>query len=398
MRHRNHLSKPTDKSPLKEWSRFSTAERVRRREALVNIALTRGCDLVVAYGADRSGSAIEWLSGWPVTREAALVVDATSNDDLLLIQFYNHVPQAIELAEGVEVGWAGPSTGDTMIEELVRRGSSGRAIGVIGPLPFGLYQRIAMASRDLISLDSDYARLRLIKSQEEIERTRVGAYLSDLAVLALRDGLRPGLVDHQLSDLVERAYVPLGGTTHIHYFGITSMAEPGRGAPCQHTVGRKVNEGDVVVTEISAAYQGYPGQILRTMTMAPSLTPLYRDLHSVADAAFDAIFEVLRPGTKPAEIVAAADLISEAGYTTLDDLVHGFVGGYLPPVLGSRNRSAGALPELVLEAGMTLVVQPNVTTLDHAAGVQTGQLVLITESGAESLHSVERGSWVGLGG
>jgi Xaa-Pro aminopeptidase len=174
------------------------------------------------------------------------------------------------------------------------------------------------------------------------------------------------------------------------------MADPGRGAPAQYTTGRQVRAGDVVVTEISAAFQGYSGQVLRTMTTEPELTPLYRDLHAVADAAFDAVCGVLRPGCTPEEIVEAAGVIEEAGFTVVDDLVHGFGGGYLPPVLGSRSRPAGPLPQMTLQPGMTIVVQPNVTTLDTRAGVQTGELVVVTETGAESLHAVPRGPWVGI--
>jgi len=40
---------------------------------------------------------------------------------------------------------------------------------------------------------------------------------------------------------------------------------------------------------------------------------------------------------------------------------------------------------------MMLVIQPNVITRDQTAGVQTGDLVLVTERGAESLHTVPRG-------
>jgi Xaa-Pro dipeptidase len=137
--------------------------------------------------------------------------------------------------------------------------------------------------------------------------------------------------------------------------------------------------------------------VLRTMTTAEELTPMYQELHAVADAAFDAVCSVLRPGTTAAEIVAAAGVIEDAGFTIVDDLVHGFGGGYLPPVLGSRSRPAGPLPDLLLEEGMTLVVQPNVTTLDHRAGVQTGELMVVTASGAESLHGAPRGPWVGVG-
>ena len=379
------------------WPRFSDGERARRRAAMVQAAAEQGCDLVLAYGADRSGSAVQWLCGWPVTREAALLVDARSGEDLLLVQFHNHVTSASELADDCQVRWAGPSTNDTVAEELLGRRAGRRRLGVVGPIPVALHKRLVEAAGEVVSLGSAYTSLRLVKSDEELERLAVGAHLSDLGVLGLRDGLRTGLVDHELSDLVERGYVPLGGTTHIHYFAITSMADPQRAAPAQHTTGRHVQEGDVVLTEISAAFQGYSGQVLRTMTTSDELGPLYKDLHAVADAAFDGVCEVLRPGATAADVVGAAGVIEDAGYTIVDDLVHGFGGGYLPPVIGSRSRPAGPLPDMVLQAGMTLVVQPNVTTPDHSAGVQTGELVVITDSGAVSLHGVPRGPWLGLG-
>jgi Xaa-Pro dipeptidase len=36
-------------------------------------------------------------------------------------------------------------------------------------------------------------------------------------------------------------------------------------------------------------------------------------------------------------------------------------------------------------------VQPNVVTQDERAGVQTGELLLVTDAGAERLHDYERG-------
>jgi hypothetical protein len=38
-----------------------------------------------------------------------------------------------------------------------------------------------------------------------------------------------------------------------------------------------------------------------------------------------------------------------------------------------------------------VVVQPNVVTTDHKAGVQVGELVRVTRQGFERLHSVPRG-------
>jgi Xaa-Pro aminopeptidase len=48
------------------------------------------------------------------------------------------------------------------------------------------------------------------------------------------------------------------------------------------------------------------------------------------------------------------------------------------------------VPQLTLQSGMTIVVQPNVVTPDASAGVQVGELVVVTESGYERLHAAPR--------
>jgi Xaa-Pro aminopeptidase len=60
-------------------------------------------------------------------------------------------------------------------------------------------------------------------------------------------------------------------------------------------------------------------------------------------------------------------------------------------VLGSRSRPAGPLPDMTLQAGMMIVVQPNVITRDQRAGVQVGELVLVTADGYERLHAAPSG-------
>jgi Xaa-Pro aminopeptidase len=201
----------------------------------------------------------------------------------------------------------------------------------------------------------------------------------------------PGTDERELGDAAERAYVARGGTTHIHYFGATSMAAPGLCVPSQWPSARRLGRGDALACEVSASFWEYPAQLLRTFTVEDEATPLYRELHDVADAAFDAVAGQLRAGATAAELVEASGVIEDAGFTTRDDLVHGFVGGYLPPVLGSRGRALGAVPDFTFEPGMTVVVQPNVVTRDETAGVQTGELLLVTEGGVERLHNYERG-------
>ena len=77
------------------------------------------------------------------------------------------------------------------------------------------------------------------------------------------------------------------------------MAAPRLGVPTQFVANRKVARGDVVVAEIATAFWEHPGQVLRSFAVGAEPTPLYRELHAVADAAFDAVAAVLKDGAMP---------------------------------------------------------------------------------------------------
>jgi Xaa-Pro aminopeptidase len=232
----------------------------------------------------------------------------------------------------------------------------------------------------------------LVKSPEELDFLRIGAALSDLGCEALAREVRPGLTEHELGDIIERAYVPWGGMTQIHYVGVTSMANPDCCVPSQLPSMKAVSSGDVVFTEIASTYWSYSGQVLRSFTVGADPTPLYRDLFAVAQESHDAVLKILRSGCRPEEILdAASPIIDRAGFTICDDLLHGYGGGYLPPILGTWQRPSGSVPDMALEAGMTVVVQPSIVTKDGKAGVQTGGLTLITETGYEQLQHAPPG-------
>jgi len=352
------------------------------------------------YGANRSGSAVSWLTGWPVTREALLVVAPEAEDDVLLVSFFNHVPQARRLS-ATRVEWAGARAVATALDLMAARGRLPARIGVAGALPFDQYRLLAAQVPDVVDLNPAHTGLRLVKSGEEMAALRRGAALSDAAIAALADALRPGATDYEVIARTEQAYTAQGGLHHIHYLGLTAMDEPAMdeptmdepavAVPAQWPTGRVIRPRDVASCEISAAAAPeYAGQILRTFTVGAAPTALYRELHAVADAAFDAIARRLIPGTTARDLADAAAVIGQAGFTTVDDLVHGFGGGYLPPVVPAPSRPVSA-PDFTLAAGMTVVVQPNVVTRDGQAGVQTGELLLVTEQGPERLHAYPPG-------
>jgi Xaa-Pro aminopeptidase len=365
---------------------FSAQEMARRREALEAVMAAEGLGHVVLYGANRSGSAVSWLTGWPVTREAHVLV-TRGEPDILLVSFYNHVPEARRRATAADVRFAGDDPAATLLGLL----GAGEPVGFVGPLPWDQYAALADGRR-LVALNRAHTRLRLRKSDEELDALRHAAALTDAAARALVEGPLVGCTEHELAARIEAAYVAHGGMHHIHYVGVTPMSDPDRSVPAQWPRSRRVAAGDLLTFELSAAVAPeYSGQLLRSVAVAAEPSPQVQELHDVAEAALEAVSARLRPGVHAADLVEAAGVIEDAGFTTVDDLVHGFGGGYLPPVIGSAGRAIRPTPDMTLEAGMTVVVQPNVATPDGRLGVQTGELLLVTDAGAERLHTFPRG-------
>jgi Xaa-Pro dipeptidase len=370
-----------------EYPRFSDAEMARRRAALAQVMEKAGIDHLLMCGEQRAGTGVGWLTSWPTTVEAYVIV-APREAQVMYVEWYNHWPLARKLARDTDVRWGEHQGFDKTIADLKARGA--KRIGVMGPLAYSRCKKLEAAFGPLVDLSREYVRLRLVKSPEEIQWMRIAAALTDLSIEALRREARPGMTERELGAICEAAYHPQGGVTYIHYFLVTPMASPEYCVPRQIASNRKVKPGDVIATEITAQFFDYPGQILRSFTVAAEPTPLFRKLYDTAEAAFDAVTKVIRHGATMQQIIAAAGVIEDAGFTVYDDLMHGFGGGYFPPVLGTKSRPAGPLPEMTLEAGMTCVVQPNVITPDQKAGVQVGELVLVTEKGFERMHRVER--------
>jgi Xaa-Pro aminopeptidase len=370
-----------------EYPRFSDAEYRRRHAALAATMAKHDVDHLLIVTDHRTGNAPQWVTGWPGTVEA-YVVFKPGETMVMHVEWFNHFPLAKKLARGVDVRWGEHRGLSLTLAELKKRGA--KRIGLIGPL-LARKQRELEKEFTVVECDAEYIRLRLIKSEEELDWLRIGAAFSDAGFDALLKNIRAGMTERELGNLVERAYVGEGGTTFIHYIGVTSMAQPRIFVPPQFHSSRRVESGDVVFCELSGSFWDYSGQVLRSFTVGAEPTPLYRALHETAEAAFDAVTGVIRHGTTMQQILDAASVIEERGFTVCDDLMHGFGGGYFPPIVGTRSRPAGPLPSMTLEENMTVVVQPNVIAREQPAGVQVGELVRVTRTGCERLHKAPRG-------
>ena len=385
------------------WDRFSAAE-TERRFALAR-GLMREHDLaaLVVFGTSATSRASManpfWLTNHLDLHHCYAVVPLEEAlETALYTGLTNHVPNAREVSDVPIVEWGGYDPSERVSARLREIGAASGRVGLVGAnakfsmgMPYQHHERLraALPEVELVDVTGPYQRLRLVKSDEEVEWLRRAAAMTDDAILAVAEAAVPGASEIELVAAGEAAYRPQGGTPRIMFLRSMAMDEPTGCLPAQNPSTRTLRRGDVVITELSASYWGYTGQIHRPIFVEAEPTPEWARMFGAAREAYDGIAAVLRPGATETDVIRAAEPIRAAGYAIYDDLVHGYGVDIQPPIV-DRDQFADPPeePGAAFEEGMTIVIQPNPVTPDERMGLQLGALTVVRESGAESLHSV----------
>lgn len=390
-------SRPATTRDGAPYPRPSGSEFARRRALLTRLLESTATDALLMYGHSGAQHDIRYLTAWPPGWDSYATF-TPGERPRLYVPSPNHVPTAETMSAGLaDVGSVGRDAAATIAADLRQRFRQGHSrVGLVAPLPHPIHVGLlaALPGVELVDVAPAFRELRLRKSPEEVVWTRRAARLCDLAMAALVDAARPGIRDDQLVAVVDGAYRSAGGEHGICFLASVPMRGGGRIVPAQYPTRRRIRSGDAIIIELSAGLAGFTGQVLRTIAVGDPPAP-FRQLHSVAEEAFASIAGLVRPGAQAADLLQAAQVIDEAGMVVVDDVVHGYGGGYLPPVLRTPATQTRPVPDMRLEPGMMLVVQPNVVSADRRKGVQTGELLVVTEGGHERLHTVPAGLLAG---
>jgi Xaa-Pro aminopeptidase len=375
------------------YPRFSDAEFARRHALARGLMATEGLAALVVYGHSGMSRHMQadvlWLSGFFGNRNNYVVV-VDGGAPVLFAQSHNHVPNAREMAS-IETRWGGADSAATIARFLLDAGTAPGVLGWVGDVPAAdwlTWQKL-LPGWTFREVTPKFRNLRQVKSDEEIEWLRRGAQLTDAALQALIDGAHAGLREAELGAIVESAGFAAGGLPHLCYLSSGGQDEASACVPRQNLTQRVLRKGDVVNNEISISHWGYSGQIQRPIFIGEGPGARYASLCEVAFESYQRGFEVLRAGATSDDVLDAAEVIHARGFTVNDAFLHGFGVGLLPPNLATRRTAKGrSIAPFVFEKNMCMVLQPNIVTEDERAGVQLGNLVRITETGAENLHSV----------
>ena len=281
-----------------DYPRFSDAEMARRRAAIEALLAEHDCDHLIFCGANRFGSAVQWLTQWPVTAEAVGVF-TPGERDALFVQYVNHAPQArVSPTRPTSPGAANPRSPP--------RSTCWNSAAAQRPhrLHRAADRRAARAAfRAFPTHRQSQPRLYAAAPGQIGGGARLAAHrraFHDLGMPALRDGLRAGL-DRARTRRPCRARLcvarrrPTSSTSSASRRWPRPTRRAARSLPTTRRVQpatscwpRSARRSGIIPARCCAASRsGEP-------------TQLYRDLHAAADAAFDAIAAVLKAGATPA--------------------------------------------------------------------------------------------------
>jgi len=380
------------------YPRFSAQEMARRHGLVRRLMEEQGLECLLLFaltGTNRNNQAnIYYLTGYRDFNHAFLVFPL-KGEPSLFVGLYNHLHNARAMAAVSDVRHGGYGNPEKVAAQLDKLGLGRARIGLVGVNPrfgmllFGghmdfLKQRFPEAR--WVDVSAAFRDLRIVKSEEEIAWLREGARLTDLAMAALQEHARPGVPEYELSGRMVAAYAAEGGESLVQFVTATPMASPHTPLPWQNPTRRKLQAGDIIHTEISAAHYGYAGQILRPFTVAADPAPPYRHLFDASLEVFHDMARAMRAGAPVEDVLTATESLPKKGLQIYDSLAHGFGVDLLQPSIGIPGSGYAVPPaDFKYRENMVMVIQPN--PVDQAGrGLQVGDLGVVTREGFQSLH------------
>jgi Xaa-Pro dipeptidase len=375
---------------------FSAEEMSARHKKIEDLMDQEGVNTLLVYGAGRYASDVYWLTDWPSSREAYVLIQQ-GKEPVVLLQLYNHVPMARVMSIVKDVRWAGANSVNTVSELIRERRLESQKIGLIGAIPYQHYVKIreSFPNATFTDLGGRMRMLRTVRSAEEVERIHFASKLTDQSIEALADGLKAGMREDEIPFLIEPVYLKQGGYAGIHFMSSMPMRSPDFPVPAQFQSSRKLQKGDCLITEISGAYSGYSGQIHRTFSIGEGPTSEWRKMHDAAVEAFETLAAVIKDGTSTTEAEEAAEIIHQRGYSIYDDLIHGT--NQYPPIFQTKTTKRHDSKEIIFRENMVIVIQPNLITKDEKMGLQFGETLVVQKKSCESLNAYPR-QWITCGG
>lgn len=266
---------------------------------------------------------------------------------------------------------------EVVARSLDRRGLGGSRIGIeLGFLPVDDHRRLAAAlgrGAELVAVDGDLSRLRMVKTPEEIEAIRrIGAAAATIQG-EVAESFGAGASEREIGTFIADRYAELGGDELTMLVVGSGERSAILNAP---PTGRRLRNGELVRIDIIGTGDCYHSDVARTLSVGEP------------DAEQERIFRVLYDvHRRLCEAVAPGAVTSDLYRIYTEEMAaaglppYHFVGHGLGVTL-HEEPFVDAVHSVRLEPGMVLCIEP-LTALDGRFGVQVEDELLVTEDGCE---------------
>lgn len=318
-----------------------------------------------------------YMTGFTGSSGAAFV----SQGHAALLTDFRYIEQAAGEASWYRVVKHGVKMVDTLKEVVSEIG-----VGSLGfesdVLTYKQHETFAAALEGtrLVPVEGAVERLRMVKTESEIDKIRRAEALGDAAFSHILDVMRPGMPESEVALELEW-FLRKNGGERVGFDVI--VASGSRGAmPHAAASGKQLAAGELVVLDLGAVVEGYRGDMTRTVALGRA-TAEQRKVYEIVLRAQQAALEGITAGLKGEEAHAIAQrIIEEAGYG--DNFGHGLGHGVGLAVHEEPRLAPSSTTELA--PGMVVTVEPGIY-LPGGFGVRIEDLIVIEETGIRNLTS-----------
>lgn len=221
-------------------------------------------------------------------------------------------------------------------------------------------------------------RMRMVKSPAEVDAIRASARLSVRAFHQAVRRFRPGMTENDAAAEVDYRMRRLGASGAA--FETIVASGPRAALPHARPGAGKLEAGQLVLVDMGADLGGYGSDMTRMVHFGAPHRELVRLYQAVLEAQ-QAALAAMRPGVAARRVDAAARRVLKAH--GLDRFFTHSTGHGVGLEIHEGPR-IGARSDDILEAGMTVTVEPGVY-LAGKAGIRIEDTVLVHADGAEIL-------------
>lgn len=322
---------------------------------------------------------VRWASGFRGADSYLLC----SNEQAFLITDPRYTEQAaVECPEMTIVNWKQRGSIARAAADITNELNIRRLAFEDDAVPYRLYADLcAETGCELFPAGNNVDRLRMVKTQEEIDCLSEACAIACRAFYRIIDDIRPGVTEKELAARLSTYMVFEGADSQQSGFMVVS----GPNSSMLHGISsdRPLEYGDLVLMDYGCRFNGYISDMTRTVVLGCA-TDEQRKVYSLVRQMLEDSLAVMKAGVKTEEVYAAAvGCIKDTDYFKYHytGIGHG-IGLFVheQPLITPKGSS-------IYEPNIVTTIEPGLY-IPGWGGIRIEDQVVIKDDGNENLISV----------